>query len=264
MPVITHYVRISNIVVVGGVGVDLNIGDFATNAATAATVIESTIAPSSGVVGNFIDNNPATEVTWAAAGGRPVLTLTLGGLISIVWQTSGTSVSGQIASATVEDSTDGVTWTLLGTNPWNTTATANTQADATALAVALEENLADVADTAEALEDNLFFLTDSVGGEDVAANQISTTCAVADTAASAETTVRQYGYLNSQTDSAVAAGTIADSTFTMYLEAIGLSDRLAAGANTTTAYADSAAMLDVIEQAINQIVADSAPDSVMS
>ena len=59
-------------------------------------------------------------------------------------------------------------------------------------------------------------------------------------------------------EAASASDTIANSTFTMYLEAIGLSDSIAAGANTTSSLSDSAVMRDVIRQAINQIVADSA------
>jgi hypothetical protein len=59
-------------------------------------------------------------------------------------------------------------------------------------------------------------------------------------------------------DAAAASDTFADATFTMYLEAIGLSDSLAAGANTTSALTDSASLTDSIRQAINQIVADTA------
>ena len=61
-----------------------------------------------------------------------------------------------------------------------------------------------------------------------------------------------------QTEAADGADAFVNSTFTMYLEAIGLSDSLAVSSNTTTTYADGAAMLDVIQQAINQIAADSA------
>ena len=62
----------------------------------------------------------------------------------------------------------------------------------------------------------------------------------------------------STTEAVVLADTLAHSTFTLYLEAIGLTDSLAAGANTTSSLADSAVMRDVIQQAINQIVIDTA------
>jgi hypothetical protein len=59
-------------------------------------------------------------------------------------------------------------------------------------------------------------------------------------------------------DTANAVVSLADSTFTMYLEAIGLMDAVAVGANTTSSLIDSANLTDVIQQAINQIVADTA------
>ena len=265
MPVMTTYTRFSNIVPVGGV--DLRLSELALSvdgvSADAITSVTASVAPTTGSLANLSDINLATEAHWSAAGGMPSITLATALQMGIrasthARQGSGSVVNEQIASATIEISLDEADWTTIHIGALSAAGAINTDAAWTALAVVLQENLTDTAGTTESLEDNLFFLTDSAAGADVSTNQLGASNAATDTATSAETIVRQYGYLNSQTDSAAAADILADSTFTMYLEAIGLSDSLVAGANTTAAYADTAAMLDVIQQAINQIVADSA------
>lgn len=259
MPVPTHYVRISNIVVVGGSGTNLNLGDLATDASTAASAISATIAPSAGAAANLIDGSAVTEATWAVAGGRPVLTLTLGGLISTITQTSGTTVAGQIASATVEDSTDNATWTVIGTGPWNTAATANTAAAATVLTVQKVENPADTVSATDALSDNLQYISDSLTViADTAAPKVTTAYANSDTANILDASVLQYGFTGVASEALTASDSLATSVFTMYVEAIGLSDALASSANTTASLSDSAVLVDLIRQAIIQVVADSA------
>ena len=262
MPAITRHDRISNIVVLGGG--DLRLSELAIGYYTSIVGISSTIAPTTGVLTDLIDYNTATEVVWAVGGGIPSITITVSTsvgayLATYADQASGGTVNGQIYSAIVESSTDEVSWTVVGNQPWITASAINTYATpSTTLAVIIVENISDIASTSEALEDNLFFLADTAGSSDAATNQIGSNVAVADTAVSGESNSFQYAYLNSHTDSANVADTLAASTFTMYLEAIGLSDTLTAGANTTSTLTDSAAMRDIIQQAINQIVADTA------
>ena len=262
MPAITRHDRISNIVVLGGG--DLRLSELAIGYYTSIVGISSTIAPTTGVLTDLIDYNTATEVVWAVGGGIPSITITVSTsvgdyLATYADQASGGTVNGQIYSAIVESSTDEVSWTVVGNQPWITASAINTYATpSTTLAAIIVENISDIASTSEALEDNLFFLADTAGSSDAATNQIGSNVAVADTAVSGESNSFQYAYLNSHTDSANVADTLAASTFTMYLEAIGLSDTLTAGANTTSTLTDSAAMRDIIQQAINQIVADTA------
>ena len=265
MPVMTTYTRFSNIVPVGGV--DLRLSELALSidgvSADAISSVTASVAPTTGSLTNLYDIALATEAHWAAAGGMPSITVATALQMGIRTSTharqgSGSVVNEQIASATIEVSSDEVSWTPIHIGAISAAGAINTDAAWTALAVDISENITDTAGTTESLEDNLFFLTDSAAGADASTNQLGASNAAADTVTSTEDTARHYGYLNSQTDSAAAADTLAASTFTMYLEAIGLSDSLAAGANTTTAITDSAAMLDVIQQAINQIVADAA------
>lgn len=261
MPVVTHYVRISNIVVSGGSGTALNLGDIATNASTAASAISATIAPSAGAAANLIDNNPATEATWAAAGGRPVLTLTLGGLISTITQTSGTTVAGQIISATVEDSTDNATWTTIGTGPWNTAATANTAAAATVLTVQKVENPVDSAAFAEVYTDNLQYSTDMISTlpEVLGSQTVANYPPIAETPAATDAPLIGVGVADSEAASFTDA--ITSLAYTFYADTIGLADAVSVMASTTGGLSDSAALTDVIQQAIIQLISDAASGS---
>lgn len=117
-------------------------------------------------------------------------------------------------------------------------------------------DLEDTAAFTEAFEDNMFFLTDSASGTSVSENWLLSVVAQADTSLATLAISAAFGPQVIET--AASSDSIESATFTMYLEAIGLSDILAAGANTTSTYTDSAAMRDIIRQAINQIVADSA------
>lgn len=63
---------------------------------------------------------------------------------------------------------------------------------------------------------------------------------------------------NAYSDSGAASDSLIGVAFTLYIESIKSNDNIAAGSNTTSSITDSAAMLDVIQQAINQVVADSA------
>lgn len=255
----TYYYRISSITVVGGVATDLNLGDIITDAFYGTTTITSDIAPTAGVPADLDDASAFTEVTWSAAGGRPVLVLQTGGSATSITQTSGTVVSGQIASALVEQSTDQISWTLVSNQPWATAATPNTQAAATLFALDIGETINENIGAAEVLEDNLFFLDDIAAAVAESIDpQTAAVIAHSDTVGTAETVAFQYGYLNTSSDSVAAADTFVNITLTMYLEVIGLSDSFTAGANTTSALTDQANLTDIIQQAINQIVADTA------
>ena len=116
--------------------------------------------------------------------------------------------------------------------------------EAVALVDLFEDNNLEVADTLAMSDSEIFAL------------EVSAFRDVLDSAAIASAIAAAFG--PQIIEAAASSDTLADSTFTMYLEAVGLSDSLAAGANTTSSLTDSAVMRDVIQQAINQIVADSA------
>lgn len=81
---------------------------------------------------------------------------------------------------------------------------------------------------------------------------------VTDTAAGGDSVLGTVHLWQTATTGAVAADSYVHTVVTMYLEAVGLTDRIASTANTTSALTDRAALTDVIQQAINQLIADSA------
>lgn len=87
---------------------------------------------------------------------------------------------------------------------------------------------------------------------------VSMSQAVTETALGVTTMSVVYQPTTLVTDSADIASSIEGLTYTMYLEAIGLGDTPAASSNTTSSILDSFAAQDVLQQAINQIVADTA------
>lgn len=268
MPVSTTYIRISDIVPVGGTDLRLSEIELSSDGGTSTSttaLYSSSIAPSTGAIADLSDSSLSTEVYWPAAGGMPVLKLTAANKLGMevfdaFRQGSGSAVDGQIASATVALSTDDIDYsTVVHIGALSSAAAINTLSTWTALAVILVENMVDTAGTAEALEDNLFFLEDTTSAAaDSLSPQLVAVDVRSDTVGCAEALAFQYGYLNTSSDTADAVDTFAASTFTMYLEAIGLTDALTSGANTTVALTDSAALTDIIQQAINQIVADTA------
>ena len=80
--------------------------------------------------------------------------------------------------------------------------------------------------------------------------------ATSDTAAMTNAVAIAFGPLVA--DTVDSSDALESTVFVMYTEAIGLTDALASTSNTTAALTDSATMRDTIQQAINQIVADSA------
>lgn len=264
MPVSNTYTRFSSIVPVGGVDLRLSeLGLSSDGAASQAGIVSiaASVAPTTGALTNLHDLDLATEASWASGGGMPIITILSANTVGIevfthVRQGSGSVVNEQIASATIEVSSDEVSWTTIHIGALSAAGAINTYAAWTPLAVDIVENLTDTASTSEALEDNLFFLTDSADGADTPATSWSARFSQSDTADITSAMLVAFG--PQTTDAADCADVLEHSTFTMYLEAVGLSDSLAAGANTTSALSDVAAMLDVIQQAINQIVADTA------
>lgn len=100
--------------------------------------------------------------------------------------------------------------------------------------------------------DDLF---DSVGLDEALMSQSALSLGQAD-AAAIQAAATSLGSAIAATTSASISDQLVSTVFTVYLEAVGLSDSFTAGANTTASLTDNAAMHDVIRQAINQIVAD--------
>lgn len=253
MPVTTYYYRFSSIATLGGG--DLRLSELYTNA-TDTVAVTSSIAPTTGAPADLDDNNLTTEVIWPVAGGIPTITLQTAGNATEAGQGSGGTVNGQIASCVIEQSTDNATWTLVHSQSLATAATTNTFAANTPFTIEIGESPVDTVSTTEVWEDNILEVTDSASGSDAPVATQNLSLAAVDAAIGAESLVLAYGL--QAVDAVDCADTLAHDIFTFYLESIGLSDNLAADANTTGDLTDNAAMLDVIQQAINQIVADSA------
>lgn len=225
---------------------ELQIGDGTTP--LVPTGITSNIAPSVGTLANLTDANLTTETTWTAV--SPTLAITVEynetpmPMLSHIRQGSGAAMAGQISEAAVEQSTDQITWTSLHDGPINSAAAANTYAAWTPLVTPIVE-----------------YVTESAAATVATENQLAANTSISDSAASAEVNTLFYGYVNLQADTAAVTDTFTHSAFTFFMDVVGLSDNLAVGANTTSVLSDTATITDIIQQAINQIVSDSAMGS---
>lgn len=222
---------------------ELQIGDGTTP--LVPTGITSNIAPSVGTLANLTDANLTTEATWTAVSSTLTITIAYNEtplpILSHIRQGSGVTWQGQISEAAVEQSPDQVTWTSLHDGPTNSATTANTYAAWTPLVTPIVE-----------------YVTDSASATVATENHLAANTSISDSATSAEANTFFYEYVNLQADTAAVTDTFTHSAFTFYMDAVGLSDSLVAEANTTSALSDTAAIADIIQQAINQIVSDSA------
>lgn len=101
-------------------------------------------------------------------------------------------------------------------------------------------------------------IAEAPAGADTAASQSVSSRELTSSAAAATAETISTDVDKAQAEAVTCTATFADATLTFYLEAIGLSDSISVQANTTLTFLDSAALADVIQQAINQIVSDSA------
>lgn len=244
MPVST-YIRFRNLIPVDIGHLHLSeLGMSSDNGATQSAIysITSTIAPTTGSLANLYDGNPTTEAYWEYGGGMPELIIefqnTSSGIeqFTHIRQASGSVVNDQIASVTIENYSILDGWIPIHSGNINTASSVNTYAEWTKLFSLL--------------------ITDTVYTTEAVSGWPYISYAVTDTATIIEAITRYYRYLNTQSDSSNMSDTLEYTIFTLYLEAVGLSDSIKSTSHTTSSIADKASILDIVSQAINQIVHD--------
>lgn len=117
-----------------------------------------------------------------------------------------------------------------------------------------EDGVVDLVFATDELTDNQQLFSDSIAVSELM--PLARGLEIADTAAM--TDAHRLGFFRELVAAAAFGEVLEADVLTRMFETVVFGDALAGGANTTAALSDSAVMLDVIQQAINQIVADTA------